>query len=293
MEAWRLADLHAYVDDCLGAEERLAFERKMADDPALASRAATWRAQNRAICSAFDGEAPRAFSINIARHQSEIPGKGRQPASAAVPGREQLFRSSSASLEDPSRIVADLGAAGALRTLSSSRLVLGAMFVCLFCVWAPPAPVYPARGLGEAAAAAFLAFVRSGVVPAEFPTGDSAEAQQWLSIRLLRAVNLPAPPATISLIGARVAPYPGGPAAFVIYDAQGKRVALLVRPLDAPPARAPRLLVADGRDAAVWTWRGQGLALVGDLDAASLLKIADDLFEPRPEAAQTIPERGS
>ena len=49
---------------------------------------------------------------------------------------------------------------------------------------------------------------------------------------------------------------------------------------------------ADGSTAAVWTWRGQGFALVGDLDAASLLKIATDFFDPPVEAAQTAPERG-
>ena len=57
--------------------------------------------------------------------------------------------------------------------------------------------------------------------------------------------------------------------------------------------RAPELLAADGRNAAVWTWRGQGFALVGDLDAPSLLKIANDLFDPPAEAVQTMPERGS
>ena len=39
-------DLHAYVDDCLEPDERLAFEKQMAQDPALARRATLWRAQN-------------------------------------------------------------------------------------------------------------------------------------------------------------------------------------------------------------------------------------------------------
>ncbi len=70
METWRLADLHAYVDDCLEPDERRALEKQMAEDPALARRAALWRAQNSAIRSAFDGEGARAFSISIVRHQN-------------------------------------------------------------------------------------------------------------------------------------------------------------------------------------------------------------------------------
>ena len=57
--------------------------------------------------------------------------------------------------------------------------------------------------------------------------------------------------------------------------------------------KAPELVPADGRNAAVWTWRGQGFALVGDLDPLSLLKIAKDLFAPPDDAVQSMPERGS
>ena len=84
METWRLADLHAYVDDCLEPDERRAFEKQMAEDPALARRAAVWRAQNNAIRSAFDGEGARAFSISIVRHQNGARARADdQPRSAA------------------------------------------------------------------------------------------------------------------------------------------------------------------------------------------------------------------
>jgi anti-sigma factor RsiW len=294
MEAWRLAHLHAYVDDCLEPDERQAFEKQMAEDPALARRATMWRAQNSAIRSAFDAEGSRAFSISIVRHQNEIPGKGRRPASVgARPPREQPSRSSFPGIEDASRMAAKVGAAGAFRPYLSWRLGVAALFVCLACVWSPAALVVPAKGLGEAAVAAFRAFARPGVAPVEFATGDRRESQAWLTTRLLRPVYLPPTPSALDLVGARIAPYPGAPAAFLIYESQGRLVGLLVQSLDAPITSAPELRPADGRNAAVWTWRGEGFALVGDLDAPSLLKIAQDLFDPPVEAVQATPERGS
>ncbi|HEX9169723.1 MAG TPA: hypothetical protein VF886_12490 [Roseiarcus sp.] len=289
MEAWRLADLHAYVDDCLEPDERVAFQKRMAEDPALARRAAMWRAQNGAIRTAFDGEGPRAaFSISLVRHQNEVPGNGRRPASiGARPGPEQP------SPNDAMRSAANVVATGAFRPLPPWRLGLAAAFVCLACLWSPAAPIIPATGLGEAAIAAFRAFIRPGVAPVELATGDRAESQEWLTTRLLHPVYLPATPSAVSLLGARIAPYPGAPAAFLVYNAQEGHVGLLIRSLDAPTTRAPELLAADGRYAAVWTWRGQGFALVGDLASPSLLKIAKDLFDPPAEAIQTMPERGS
>ncbi|HEY6732692.1 MAG TPA: hypothetical protein VI256_02680, partial [Roseiarcus sp.] len=97
---------------------------------------------------------------------------------------------------------------------------------------------------------------------------------------------------TLRLIGARIAPYPAASAAFLVYKTQDRLLGLLVQSLDAPRATAPQLLAADGGAAAIWTWRGQGLALVGDLDGAALLKIAPDFADPPAESAQAMPERG-
>ena len=293
MEASRLADLHAYVDECLEPDDRLAFEKQMAQDPALARRATLWRAQNSAIRAAFEGEGARAFSINVARHQSETLGKARR--SAAVGGKpsgEPPTRPSSPAIVDASRFSAKVAAPDAFRPSLLWRLSLAALSLSLACLWVPAATVVPAKGLGEAGVAAFQAFVRPGVEPVEEATGDWTQSQAWLTTRLMRPVTLPATPSAVKLVGARIAPYPGSPAAFLVYKSQDGPVGLLIQSLDAPATSAPRLLAADGRYAAVWTWRGQGFALVGDVGAASLLKVATDFFDPPVEAAQTAPERG-
>jgi len=293
MEAGRLADLHAYVDDCLEPGERLAFEQLMAQNPALARRASLWRAQNNAIRTAFDGEGARAFPISVIRHQNESLVKAGRSAAVGKPSLEQPTQPASLRIADTSRLSAKVAAPDSFRPSLLWQLGLAVVSVCFALVWTPAATVVPARGLGEAGVAAFQAFARPGVEPVEFPTSDRAEAQAWLTTRLMHSVTLPTTPSAISLMGARIAPYPGSPAAFLVYKSQDRPVGLLIQSLDAPATRGPQLLAAaDGRTAAVWTWRGQGFALVGDPDAASLLKIATDFFDPPVEAAQTAPERG-
>jgi anti-sigma factor RsiW len=293
MEAWRAADLHAYVDDCLEPGARHAFETQMAQDPALARRAAQWRAQNGAIRAAFDAESARTFSISIVRHQHETIGRtGRPAAVGGKPSSEPLPQPSLRTIVEASRIPAKVIAPSALRRPLVWRLGLAALSLGLACVWAPAAIVVPAKALGDAGVAAFRAFARPGVEPVEFATSDGTQAQAWLTARLTHPVTLPATPSALKLIGARIAPYPGSPAAFLVYKSRDGALGLLIRPLDAPEAGAPKMLAADGRDAAIWTQRGQGFALVGDPDAAALLKIATEFSDPPAEAAQTVPERG-
>jgi anti-sigma factor RsiW len=282
IEAWRIADLHAYVDDCLTPDERLAFEEQMAQDPALARRAALWRAQNSAIRTAFDGEGAKAFPISIVRHQNEAFGRTRRSAAVSgKPSSEPRTQPSSPTIADASRFSSKAAAPDAFRPSLLWRLGLAALAVGLAVVWTPAATVVPAKRLGEAGVAAFQAFARPGIQPVEFETGDMTEAQAWLTPRLMHPVYLPATPSAVRLLGARIAPYPGAAAAFLIYKSQDGLVGLLIQSLDAPATRAPQLVAADGRHAAVWTWRSQGFALAGDPDAASLLKIATDFFGPQ------------
>jgi anti-sigma factor RsiW len=294
METSRIVDLHAYVDDCLEPDERQAFEEQMAQDPALAQRATEWRAQNSAIRTAFDTEGARAFSISVIRHRNETLSKaGLSAAVGGRPSRDGPMRRSSPASPEASRFSTKVAAPDVFRPSLVWRVGLAALSVFLALVWAPAATVVPANELGKAGVAAFQAFARPGVEPVEFATSDRTEAETWLTARLTHPVHLPATPAAIRLMGARIAPYPGAPAAFLIYKAQDRPVGLLIQSLDAPPTDAPQLLAtADGRAAAIWTQRSQGFALVGDLDAVSLLKIATDFFDPPVEAAHTVPERG-
>ena len=293
MEAWRIADLHGYVDDCLEPDERLAFEREMAEDPALARRAALWRGQNSAIRSAFDREGAKPFAISLVRAQSEPFGKPRRAAAVGgKPSSDAQAPLSSPTIADASRLSPETVAPETFRSPFSWRLGLAALAVALAFLWSPAATTIPAKGLAEVSVAAFRAFTRPGVEPVEFETGNAAEAQAWLTPRLMHPVYLPVTPSAVRLVGARIAPFPGAPAAFLIYKSQGGLIGLLIQALDAPRTRAPGFVRADGGRAVVWTWRGQGLALAGDAEAASLIKLAADFLGPSDEDAQAAPDRG-
>src|SRR6185312_6337066 len=129
------------------------------------------------------------------------------------------------------------GAPGAFRRSLVWRLGLAALSICAACVWAPAATVFPARRLAEAGVEAFRAFVRPGVAPVELATGDRAEAEAWLKSRLMHALALPGTPSAISLVGARIAPYPRRAAAFLVYKSQEGPLGLLIQSLDAPETR--------------------------------------------------------
>jgi anti-sigma factor RsiW len=293
-EAWRLADLHGYVDGCLEPGERSVFEAQMAADPALARRAAVWREQNNAIRSAFDCEGARAFPISLGRQANENNGKRRRPAPISErpprdPAAGPFAVGGSGAVEFPSR-------AGSTRGFWPSfarSLALAALSACLVCLWPPAEPIGSGARFGEAGVAAFRAFGRPTGESPEFETRDLAELEKQIDLRLSRPVYLPRSPSAIRMVDARIAPAPGAAGAFLVYEAERSRIGLLIQPLDAPSTRAPDVRLADGRYVVTWTRAGQGYALVGDVEAASLLKLATDFFDAPAEAAQFMPERGS
>ncbi len=288
MEGRRLADLHAYVDDCLDAAERRAFETQMAEDPALLQRAARWRAQNNAIRAAFDGEGAWSIANGPGRKANDHFGNARRPATPTVRlAREQGECRPVASGENALRIPAGAGTARLV-----GRLGLAALSVFLICAWAPGQRA-PSDRFAEAGVTAFGAFAQSGSPPVEFANHEPGAVRTWLTVRLNRPLYLPATPNALNLIGARIAPATGAAAAFLVYETNRNRLGMLVQPLDAPLQTAPRVLQIGSRKAALWTSAGQGYVLVGDVDALSLRAIAGAFFSAGYALDPPAPERGS
>ena len=203
----------------------MAFEKRMAQDPALARRAA-------AVASAKQrhsrGLRRRGRESLFDQHRSS-PERSSGQGPAAGRGRRQDPLASSRrdrhapAVEDAARLRAKVGAA---ERLSAVALVAAWARGACRSAWPAfgrrPRPSSPPNGLGEAGVAAFRAFARPGVAPVELATGDRAESQEWLTTRLLRPVYLPATPSAVSLVGARIAPYPGAAAAFLVYKSQDR-----------------------------------------------------------------------
>ena len=243
MEAWRIADLHAYVDDCLEPDERLAFEHEMARGSgagaprrgvARAKQRDPRRLRRRGRESLFDQ--PRSPPERAFR-QGQTAGGGR---------RQSAFRASGAIF-----IAHDCGR---LAIFGEGRCAPRISSVALMAPrasrrWPSALPSFGLRPRPSSRRKDWqrpaLRLSRHSPVralqPVEFATGDRTEAQAWLTPRLMHPVHLPATPSAVRLLGARIAPYPGAPAAFLrLQNRKSRLVGLLVQSLDAPATRAPR-----------------------------------------------------
>jgi len=278
-----LAQALAYADDCLAPDERRAFERRMAADPALAARIEQWRRQNEAIRQAF---ADVALAESAAPATATVPpplrrdfGRRRQsPFDADATGRS-LARSGAP--PQPGEIA---------RPAPRRRLPRRgfALFAAAFAlVWsAAPAPRDASADLASAAFSAFRTFADGGAP--EFATTETAALETWLRGRLGGWLALPdLGAAGLTLVGGRVISGAEGPAAFALYrDRAGARVGLTVESSEtaAPPLiRASGALVATAL-AAPGPEQATLVAVRGEVDIGGLARRADF---PTPERQAT------
>lgn len=263
----------AYVDDCLAPEERRAFERRMAADPALAARIEQWRRQNEAIRQAFadtalaEGAAPAPATIPPPlrrdfgrRRQSpfDADAQGRSLARAGAPPQSHEIARSAPS-----------------RRLPRPGFVLFA--AALVLAWsAAPAPRDASADLAGAAFSAFRTFADGDAL--EFATTETAALETWLRRRLGGWLALPdLGAAGFTLVGGRVISGAEGPAAFALYrDRAGARLGLTVESGEAaapPVIRASGALVATAL-AAPGPEQATLIAVKGEVDIGGLARRA-------------------
>ena len=149
------------------------------------------------------------------------------------------------------------------------RFGFAVLSVCLCFIYTRATILAPSNQLREAGVAAFQAFARPGVGQSSLRPAIEPKPKHGCR----RGLRIPStfrrlPPA-VRLVGARIAPYSGNPAAFLAYKSQERPLGLLIQSLDAFATSAPRLFAAaDGRlRCGMDVGRSQGFALVGDLDA--------------------------
>jgi len=273
------ADAFAYVDNCLDAAERRAFEARLRDDPELGRQVALWEAQNSAIRAAFGGSASARAAIDLGRSSNEnLPlwmASSTQTRRAATSRSGDTLGGEAPNGDPrawPSRAEAAAASRGATPEppagFSMARGLLAvAVFACALLLVAPPGgPLWPRDKLTAAGLAAYSAFAAPGAsAPLEFRTGDADVLTKWLMPQFARGVVAPQLRSSrFTLLGGRIAPGTTASAAFVVYDdRRGGRVGILIEPLDAPAPSEPELRGSEGLASAAWSDGGRGLVAVG------------------------------
>ena len=206
-------ELHAYVDDRLDPDRRLAVERCLDTQPELARRVAAYRAQRDGLRAAFAGRAANPIPPHLNLNRLLEARLRRRPIwwrAAAV-------------------VVLCLGLGGAAGWYvgSSPRPSSNELAMSL---------------LQQQAMASHVVYADDRRHPIEVTAADSDHLSQWLSNRLHRSVAPPdLSPLGYRLLGGRLlATERGGAAALFVYDdAEGHRLTLLLRPM-APELHAVR-----------------------------------------------------
>ena len=242
MEAWRLADLHAYVDDCLEPDERLAFETR-------------WRRIPRWRAAPHSGERKTAPFARPSTARAQKPFRSASFATRTRPGRGRRRPRSAADRRSAGAIVIDRDCG---RPRSSAEAGSPTRFGRRsYGAWASRRcpSVLPAFGLrprsssppnnSERPALRLSGIRPSGVEPVEFATSDRTEAEAWLTTRLRTPSTSPRPLRRQADRSAdRSLPRRAGRVSAL--QVPRRPLGLLIQSLDAPQATAPRLLGADG-----------------------------------------------
>jgi len=270
-------EAHAYVDDCLGREERIAFEARLRDDAELRRRVELWRQQNDAIRAAFRAPPRARGPLSVGRPSNE----NASATSPAIDSRR--VRAAEAPSDPPGRSPQPSGAGRTAprpaRAGRRSQSTLRAAFVFslatfMLAVSSAGGPNDERGPLAEAGLAAFRAFGANSSVALDIPQGDARALARQLSPRFVvdpAATNFDV--AGWRLVGARFVPGTASAGAFVIWENHDRaRIGLLIEALDAPANSAPRMRDFGGVAISTWTEGGKGFAAVGpDLGAVGAL----------------------
>lgn len=243
------SDLHAYADGVLEGEARAAVERYLAGNPAQAEKVEDWRRQNEALRSLY----------------GHVAGE-------AVPERLRVRRIA----QDPKAGLGDWRRLAAAAVLLLAAGAAGGWYGRELFPSAPPAG---APLVSEAVAAHGL-YSGEVIHPVEVRADQKPHLQAWLSKRLERTLTVPDLRAEgLDLIGGRLLPADGGPAAQFMYeDEAGRRVTLYIIPARDGRESSFRYASFNDLKSLFWTDGAISCVLVGDLPRARLRTIATQAY---------------
>jgi anti-sigma factor RsiW len=273
----------AYVDDCLSPEDRLAFERRMAEDAAIRSRVEEWLFQNEAIRAAFP-DRPTKAGTNVASRPADAGcAPAWAPASVGPLGEVKVLarlpradgRAAVPRAAPNSRPAGRAKQRNILRTAAFRALRVLAAAITLWIAIAFVFANNPSSAFVTAGAAAYRTFAQNATRPVEIATADSDVASKWIAPQIARALPVPDLAAMgLILLGGRVVPGADSPASFALYEnARRDRIGLYVETLDAPPASKAEVKPCGDLFCASWTGAGHGFVLIGHNSAAVTIQL--------------------
>jgi anti-sigma factor RsiW len=245
------AELQAYADDRLAAEERLRVEAWLLKNPEAAAKVAAWQDQadalRRHFAPALDEPVPAAMAALFVR-----PKRG-----------EILLRQSL-------RIAAVL----CIAILGGIAGWWGRGYMM------PPLQV---TALPQEATRAHLVYSREVLHPVEVTAKEEQHLVTWLSKRLGTTLRVPSLAAQgYALVGGRLLPASSGnhaAAQFMYENRQGQRLTLYVRSGEAGDDTAFRFSGQSGAATFYWVDGGFGYALAGETGREALLPVARSVYE--------------
>lgn len=252
-------DLHAYVDDRLDGDRRAEIEALLAGDPDNRSLVEDYKAQTAALHDLFDGVL-----------DEPVPAALAESATAALAGGPRRHRRS---------LIASLAAAVAL------FLVGGGVgwFAHVAVVGDGPGPAVNAPlKVAEWALNAHVLYAPEVRHPVEVVAAEEAHLVAWLTKRLGGQVRAPRlAEIGYSLVGGRLLPSPGGPAAqFMYQNAEGGRLTLYVSSGRQGNRETAFRYVEEGPVGAFYWIDGPfGYALVGEIEKDDLLRGARLVYD--------------
>ncbi|MDF3837204.1 anti-sigma factor, partial [Cupriavidus basilensis] len=143
--------------------------------------------------------------------------------------------------------------------------------------WLPGASADP-HAFARHADTAYAVYAPEQRHPVEVAAVDEAHLRTWLSRRLARTLTIPSlDEYGYALMGGRLLPGEGGPAAQLMYQNRtGERLTLYISPA-APALASVGLLRRADRRTFYWVSGGAGYALSGQLEEGRLRAIASDV----------------
>ncbi|MGF9563988.1 anti-sigma factor [Neorhizobium sp. JUb45] len=251
------ADLNAYVDGFLDAEDRLRVEQFLADNPDAATMLADWQSDNEALRAAFASKAvSRPGDQALVTYAGRPVFSTRRRLPAMVAAVLLIFAAGAA--------VGHLGP----RLLNTHEIEL------------TDSEILPQESKN-----AFLVYASEVRHPVEVFADEETHLATWLGKRLaidkLKVPDLK--PLGFKLVGGRLLPVDGRAGAMFMYeDGFGQRITVLVGRNADNRNTSFRFASADRLETFYWIDNALGYAVTGEISRDLLRRVAEECYRQFP-----------